>query len=69
MATGLNQHSTAGPPSRKPFYSDEQLRKDRTTAIVMTLILLVVVSLIIWLASISGGTVHEGIETWPMMPW
>ena len=55
------------PPAMKPG-GDQQLRRDRWTAVLVVAIIAAMMGLIIWLASMSGTVVHEGIDYWPMMP-
>ena len=55
-------------PSGKPPRSEDELRCDRTTAIVVLAIMLAIMALTVWLASFGGEPVQEGIDYWPMMP-
>ncbi|MEO8498867.1 MAG: hypothetical protein ABI614_27715 [Planctomycetota bacterium] len=58
---------TPSPSSTTPP-SKDQLRRDRRTAILVVAIMATLMGLVIWLASMSGGSVPEGIDYWPMMP-
>ena len=57
---------TPSPPMKTPLNQD-QLRRDRRTAIIVVAVIAALMGLVIWLASMSGG-VPEGIDYWPMMP-
>jgi hypothetical protein len=69
MSIGMKQQSglKVSPPAKQPL-DDKQLRRDRWTAIAVVMVTIALMALIVWLASVSGGTVHEGIDYWPMMP-
>jgi len=44
-------------------------RRDRRTAMIVVAVMAVVMGLIIWLASMSGGSLpEEGINYWQIMP-
>lgn len=55
------------PPATAPL-NKAQLRRDRRTAVIVVAIIVAMMGLIIWLASVSGGGVSPGIDYWPMMP-
>lgn len=60
--------ATASPPTKTPENRD-QLRRDRRTAMIVVAVMAVVMGLIIWLASMSGGSLpEEGINYWQIMP-
>lgn len=50
--------------------SDDDLRRDRMTALVVFIIMLAVVALVVWLGSFNGGGggAGNGMEYWHMMP-
>ncbi|MBP87471.1 MAG: hypothetical protein CMJ64_12225 [Planctomycetaceae bacterium] len=54
------------PPAKQP-QDDKQLRSDRWTAIVVVSVMIALMALIIWLASLSGVE-YESIDYWHMMP-
>jgi len=58
--------TTPSPPAKTR--DKDQLRRDRRTAIIVVAIMAALMGLVIWLASMSGGAVPEGIDYWPMMP-
>ena len=59
--------SMPSPPTKTPPNKD-QLWRDRRTAIIVVAVMAALMGLVIWLASMSGGGVPEGIDYWPMMP-
>ena len=67
MATARNMVPRgAKPPSRTP---DDQLRRDRIAAAVVLTVLIVMMAVLIWLASIGGHDVPDNLyDFWPMMP-
>ena len=67
MSVGTKNRVEFRPPGN-PSRVEKQLRRDRKTAIVVVAVMLVVMALAVWLASVSGGPVQDGIEYWPMMP-
>ena len=69
MSTLMNKSFGAmpSPPTKTPLNKD-QLRRDRRTAIIVVAVMVALMGLVIWLASMSGAGVHEGIDYWPMMP-
>jgi len=50
-----------------PQRGSDQLHRDRLTVIVVLSIMIAVIALVIWLASMAGVPV-EPIDTWPLMP-
>lgn len=48
--------------------SKEQLRKDRVKGVIIVAILVALMALMIWLASLGTGTTGGMEEFWPMMP-
>ncbi len=48
--------------------TDDQLRRDRRTAMLVFALMIALLGGIIWLASLGGGTIPQGIEYWPTMP-
>ena len=62
--------SSAGPMLRSPMgpLDKKQLRRDRWTAVAVVAVVIVMMALIVWLASMGGGVAYEAIEYWPMMP-
>ncbi|MBI2481782.1 MAG: hypothetical protein HYV60_25000 [Planctomycetia bacterium] len=64
---GKRVGATASPPA-KTSQNEDQLRRDRRTAIIVVAVMAAVMGLIIWLASLSGGRLPEGIDYWQMMP-
>lgn len=69
MSTVMNQHTgpMAPPPASRP-QDDEQLRRDRWTAVIVVAVMIALTGLVIWLASLGGGVEYEGIDYWHMMP-
>lgn len=65
MKTGYG--ATPSTPAKTPLNQD-QLRRDRRTAIIVVGIMAVLMGLLIWLASVSGGGVSNGVDYWPLMP-
>jgi ferric-dicitrate binding protein FerR (iron transport regulator) len=59
--------ATASPPA-KTSQNQDQLRRDRRTAIIVVAVMAAVMGLIIWLASMTGGSLPEGVDYWQMMP-
>jgi hypothetical protein len=49
-------------------FDDQQLRKDRITAIVVLLVFAALMVLTIWLASLGNGAADNVQPNWPMMP-
>lgn len=64
MATGMKQPGI----HRNGRSGENALQRDRITAIVVCAIMLAMIAMLIWLASLGGGNGYEGIDTWPMMP-
>jgi hypothetical protein len=69
MSIATKKHVDPGlfPPA-KQSRDDKQLRSDRWTAVVVVAVMLALMAVIIWLASMTGGTVPDGFEYWDMMP-
>lgn len=69
MSTVMKSHSghQLPSPAKRPE-SDEQLRRDRWTLALVIAVMVALMALIIWLASLGGGTVPNGVDYWPMMP-
>jgi preprotein translocase subunit SecE len=44
------------------------LRRDRRTAMIVVAVMAIVMGLIIWLASMSSGSLPDGINYWQIMP-
>jgi hypothetical protein len=57
---------TTSPPA-KGRLGNEQLRRDRWTAVAVMAVTIVLMAFLVWLASI-GGNVHEGFDHWSVMP-
>ena len=53
------------PPSLRPRKTD-QLRRDRRTAIVVMAIMIALLGLVLWLASLIGSPL-EPVDYWPIM--
>ena len=68
MSTGWKTwHRPLAPHSPPPARSDQQLKRDRRTAMVVLAIMLALMALVIWLASLGEG-VPVDTDYWPMMP-
>lgn len=57
----------ASPPTLQPGVN-KQLRRDRWTALTVVTVVIAMMALLVWLASLGGGVPNEGIEYWHMMP-
>lgn len=69
MSTALkNTFGTTPSPPTKTTPDKDQLRRDRRTAIIVVAVMATLMGLVIWLASMSGASVPEGVDYWPMMP-
>ncbi|HJN10573.1 MAG TPA: hypothetical protein QF564_17935 [Pirellulaceae bacterium] len=69
MSTVMKNHTgpIVSPPAKQPL-DDKQLRRDRWTAIAVVTVVIALMALIVWLASLGGGVEYEGIDYWHMMP-
>ena len=68
MSTAMkNTFGTMPSPPKKMMPDKDQLRRDRRTAIIVVAIMAALMGLVIWLASMSGGSVPGGVDYWPMM--
>jgi hypothetical protein len=47
---------------------DKQLRRDRRTAATVLALMIALMALIIWLASMGGPVEYNDIDYWHMMP-
>lgn len=65
MSSVLKQ---AGPRFPSPRSDKKQLQRDRWTAFVVLSIVVAMMALLVWLASLGGGVANEGIDYWHMMP-
>lgn len=54
------------PPRRRP--DPDQLRRDRIVAIAMFILIALFMALVVWLASLGGGTVESPDYYFPLMP-
>jgi hypothetical protein len=68
MATTPKAFSSGTKKPGKKSPSDEQVRKDRITGIIVVAALAALMVLIIWLASLGNGATENIIDHWPMMP-
>ena len=68
MSTVMKNSLSPTPSLAKTPLNQDQLWRDRRTAIIVVAVMTVLLGLVIWLASMSGGGVPEGIDYWPMMP-
>ncbi len=58
--------SSMGTPHKGPS-EEQQLRRDRITAIVVLAVLAALIGLMIWLGSLGGNSMPVE-QYWPMMP-
>ena len=63
MATMMKQ-----PIGNNSTPGSEQLRRDRITAIIVPLIVVALMGLVIYLASLGNGGAPMEFESWPMIP-
>lgn len=68
MTATTQKFSTSAPAVRKTARSRNQLRKDRFVATIALVIVLAMMALIFWLASLGGGGADYINDYWPMMP-
>ncbi len=69
MSTVTKKHTgpMVPPPAKEP-HEDGQLRRDRRIVAILVAVMAALMALTIWLASLSGGTLPDGIDHWPMIP-
>ena len=65
MATAPNMPTGMKAPGTGP---SRQLRRDRIAAVVVVAILVAMMGLLIWLASLGTGAPDNIYDFWPMMP-
>ena len=66
MSTVMKSSTGSMFPSPAMPQSDEsQLRHDRWTAAVVVAIVVAMMALIVWLASLGGGASYEVLNYWP----
>ena len=69
MSTVMKSSTGSMLPSPvKPSLDPKQLRHDRWTAAIVVAVVVAMMALIVWLASLGGGVAYEGVEYWNMMP-
>lgn len=68
MSTAMHSHTgpVASPPAQQP--QNDQLRRDRRTAVIVVAVMVALMALVIWLASLGGGVEYDSIDYWHMMP-
>lgn len=54
-------------PSRRPT-DQKQLQHDRWHAVAIVALVVAIIALTIWMASLGGGVVYEAMEHWPILP-
>jgi hypothetical protein len=67
MSTATQKHTQLTPRNERPR-TDEEIRRDRRTAIIVVAVMLAVMALLVWLASLGGDAPFQEIDYWPMMP-
>ena len=53
--------------TKRPAKFNDQLRRDRWTAVIVTAIILALVGLVLWMARFEGAS-HPADQFWPLLP-
>ena len=68
MSTVMKDKIGTMPSTPTTTPNKDQLRRDRRTAIIVLAIMVAMMGLVVWLASMSGAGIPEGVDYWPMVP-
>lgn len=68
MSTVMQGRNNPLPSSGRPPIDKRQLQHDRWVAATVVGIIIVMMALLVWIASMGGGVPAEGIDYWHLMP-